>query len=187
MSKTFTNALMAAVLFSQMTGCEDPVTDESNDIQITTLIYHLVPRGTRDTVSLEFQDLDGEGGDDPIVRNRKIDTNTEYFGYIELLDENHPNPEKPHERVDNNRSNYQFFYELSDTSNHDISFLDSDPTGYPVGLTTRFVSGSGNTERLNIRLYESLDKSAAGPDFSDTTNVGGKRVFKAEFLIRLNE
>jgi hypothetical protein len=187
MNKTILNILIVAALALLIISCEDPTSDESNDIQITTLIYHLVPKGTRDTVSLEYQDLDGEGGEDPIIKNRKLDTNIEYFGYIELLDENHPNPEKPHERVDNNTSTYQFFYELSDTSNHDISYIDSDPTGFPVGLTTVFLSGSGNTERLNIRLYEELDKSASGPDYADTTSIGGKRVFKAELLIRLKD
>ena len=54
---------------------------------ITTLNYKLVPQGGGNTVTLSFQDLDGDGGNAPIVTGGSLKPNSSYSGTLELVNE----------------------------------------------------------------------------------------------------
>ena len=75
-------ALLAVSLFS----CEpnDPGHDHEEEL-ITTLNVDLEAGGS--TVTLNFQDVDGDGGDAPIITVDKLAANTTYAGSITLFNE----------------------------------------------------------------------------------------------------
>ena len=62
-----------------------PTNDEE---LITTVTLHFHEMGNMDNhVMASFKDVDGVGGNDPIIDTIKIDTNTTYMVSVELLDE----------------------------------------------------------------------------------------------------
>ncbi|MFT5072516.1 MAG: hypothetical protein ACI8V8_002491, partial [Chitinophagales bacterium] len=77
--------LILSILF--LASCEkDPVIPNEEEL-ITTLNFELIPIGGGATVSFTFQDLDGDGGDAPIISGGILSANESYVGTLVLLNE----------------------------------------------------------------------------------------------------
>ena len=68
--------MLSFALFLGACG-EDPVAPNEEEL-ITTLNLTLTPVAGGAAVVLTFQDLDGEGGNDPVITNGTIAANTNY-------------------------------------------------------------------------------------------------------------
>ncbi|RPD46287.1 hypothetical protein DNI29_14895 [Hymenobacter sediminis] len=133
---------------------EDPTPDEDNE-QITTLIYTLTPVGGGTPLTVQYRDLDGDGGTAPTIGTLTLAPNTTYTGTLELKDETKTPAENTTAEIQEKAEEHLFFYEPSGT-NLTVTRTDKDKNNLEIGLTTRAVTGAANatgtTGTLKITL-----------------------------------
>lgn len=166
-----------------LTSCEkdDPEIPNEEEL-ITTLIYTLTPEGGGNAVEFRFTDLDGDGGNAPVIINGTLVSNTTYSGVITLLNETENPAEVISEEVQEEAEDHQFFYEFGSSSfSGGFDYADADGNGNPVGLLTTFATGTPLTTTLTITLRHEPDKSATGVSDGDITNAGGETDIEVTF------
>jgi hypothetical protein len=175
--------LWALPLFSVLlfTACEkeDPVIPNEEEL-ITTLIYTLTPAGGSNSVVFSFQDLDGDGGDAPVIVNGTLAANTTYAGALSLLNETETPAESISEEVEEEADEHQFFFSASGV-NATVSYADADGNGNPIGLASTVVAGAVSSGTLIITLRHEPAKSASGVSDGDITNAGGETDIEVTF------
>ena len=157
---------------------DDPQIPNEEEL-ITTLIYTLISHDMSDTVVMRFQDLDGEGGNNPIIMGGTLMANTMYHGDIELLNE--VEGEDITEEVKDEAEEHQFFYQVKNGLDVSVTYDDMDQDGNPVGLKTNLMSNTITSGTLTIILKHEPDKNAAGVSNGDITNAGGETDIEVTF------
>lgn len=175
---------LVVILFS--TSCkkdepEDPEIPNEEEV-ITTLIMTLTPDSSGNEIKLSFKDLDGDGGNNPVITIDTLQVNTTYTAEIELLNETESPAEVITEEVEEEAEEHQFFYDNT-TSGLQVSYKDSDKDGNPVGLLTTVMTGDSTQGTLTVTLRHEPNKSAAGVAAGDITNAGGETDIEVEFPI----
>jgi hypothetical protein len=167
-------ALLAVSLFS----CEpkDP-TDPHEEELITTLNVDLEAGGS--TVTLNFQDLDGDGGDAPVITVDKLAANTTYAGSITLFNESETPAEELTAEIFDEAEEHQFFFATTGAST--FAYADQDNDGNPVGLSFELTTGDAGMESYTITLRHEPAKTATGVSGGDITNAGGETDIEVVF------
>ncbi len=183
--KNTKNLLWALPLFSVLlfTACEkeDPIILNEEEL-ITTLIYTLTPEGGGTPIEFRFEDLDGDGGNAPVITNGTLTANTTYNGVVSLLNATESPAISISVEVAAEAEEHQFFYEFSTMSfSGGFDYADADENGNPVGLQTTFASGTPLTSTLTITLRHEPNKSASGVSDGDITNAGGETDIQVTF------
>ncbi|MCB9187399.1 MAG: type 1 periplasmic binding fold superfamily protein [Flavobacteriales bacterium] len=181
--------LWALPLFAiiSLTSCDknDPEIPNEEEL-ITTLIYTLTPEGGGNAVEFRFTDLDGDGGDAPVITNGTLAANTTYSGVITLLNETETPAEVISEEVEEEAEEHQFFYQFSNQSfSGGFDYADADGNGNPVGLLTTFATGTPLTTMLTITLRHEPNKTASGVSDGDITNAGGETDIEVTFDVTI--
>ena len=179
------NILWALPLFAVMlfTACEkdDPEVPNEEEL-ITTLIYTLTPEGGGSPIEFRFEDLDGDGGNAPVITNATLSANTTYSGVIILANDLENPSEIISEEVAAEAEDHQFFFALNSFGfNGNIVYADADANGNPIGLLTTFTVGDPSTAFLNITLRHEPDKSGTDVATGDITNAGGETDIQVSF------
>lgn len=177
--------LFAAVLGTWLifSGCkkkDDPVIPNEEEL-ITTFTYTLIAQNTPDTVSLYFQDLDGDGGNAPIIIGGKLKANTVYSGNITLLNEQESPAEDLTVEINNEAEAHQFFFAPSSGLDVSMAYADADMNGNPIGLATTLSAQTVSSGTLTVTLRHKPDKFAAGVSSGDPTNAGGETDIEVVF------
>ena len=161
---------------------DDPVVPNEEEL-ITTVIYTLIDTVSNDTIELSIQDIDGNGGNPPIIITEDLSPNSTYWGYITLLNESVDPIVDISEEVFEEGEEHQFFF-LSETSlNTVITYDDEDVNGNPIGLRTVLQTGNSSTGELIIILRHNPDKYASGVAEGDIVNAGGETDIEVNFDI----
>ncbi len=172
-----TIATMAAVL----TACkkdEDPPAPATppppvNEGElITTVRIHLTSMDGTEEKQLLWVDLDGDGGDAPVITWDTLSAGTTYQAHIELLDQSVVPPDDITVEIEEEDEEHQFFY-IASGANATISYADQDEAGNPVGLQTVWTLGAASTGNLTVILRHDPDKFGEGVAAGDITNAGG--------------
>lgn len=170
---------LIAFLFSACV--KDPVIQNDEEV-ITTLKYMLTPTSGGSAVMFTFQDLDGDGGNDPVITNGILSANTSYTGAIVLLNETENPADSISNEVAEEDADHQFFFE-STLTGLDIQYNDTDDNGNPVGLATTVTTGAAGTGSLKITLRHEPNKSGTGVSTGDITNAGGETDIEVNFTV----
>jgi hypothetical protein len=184
MKKTYKLLLATPFLMTMLffASCEKDSPDIPNEEElITTLTYTLTPAGGGAPIVFSFQDLDGDGGNTPIITTGTLAANTTYTGVLELLNEAESPAESISEEVEEEAEEHQFFFAASSALNATVAYGDVDGNGKPLGLQTTVVTGDVSTGTLTITLRHEPDKSAAGVSGGDLTNAGGETDIEVTF------
>ncbi len=160
---------------------EDPVPVNEEEL-ITTLIYELTPAEGGEIVTYKFTDLDGDGGNPPLIESGKLKPFKEYTCKIILLDETKNPPLIISSEVAEEADEHQFFYGIN-AANLNILYADKDNNGNPVGLITNATTESASAGTLTISLRHEPDKTASGVSDGDITNAGGETDIEVTFDI----
>lgn len=182
--------LLALLLFTSLflASCgdddEDPMIPEEEEV-ITTLTYTLTA-ATGATVTLTFQDLDGDGGNDPTITGGTLAANAMYTGSLELLNESESPSEDITEEIAEEDAEHQFFFDTN-ISGLTVSYADEDGNGDPVGLTSTLTTGEAGSGTLTITLRHEPDKSGSGVSGGDITNAGGETDIEVTFPVTIEE
>lgn len=162
---------------------EDPIIPNEEEV-ITTLNFTLTPDGGGTPVELTFQDLDGDGGNAPIITEGILAANTTYNGSLELLNELESPEEDITEEVEEEALDHQFFYQTS-VSGINIAYDDMDANGNPIGLSTILTTNAAGTATITVILRHEPNKDASGVSSGDITNAGGETDIEVSFNVEV--
>lgn len=159
----------------------EPVLEEE---VITTVTLTLIPVGGGTAITLESQDLDGDGPDAPIISvSSDLASNTTYNGSIVLLNETESPAENVTEEIEELDEEHQFFFSTT-SSIATFEYNDTDGDGNPIGLdfllTTSASAASGT---LTVTLRHEPNKEANGVSDGDITNAGGETDVSVTFPV----
>ena len=175
-----------SLLMLLLTSCDpdDPEIINEEEL-ITTLNLTLVPEDGGDPVVFTFVDLDGDGGDAPMISSSPLSVSTTYNASIELLNEQESPAEDITEEVMEEAEEHQFFY-VQDSEAFTIAYTDSDANNNPIGITTQMVTADEPTDgSLLVILKHEPDKNAAGVSGGDPANAGGETDIEVTFTINV--
>lgn len=113
---------------------------------ITTCELHIVDSASNLTVLAApfiFKDADGDGGNAPTRFDTiKLNSNSTYLVDIILLDESKTPTDTISNEVLEEANDHMFFFTPSTGSNTSISYLDADANSLPIGLETKWKTGT---------------------------------------------
>ena len=151
---------------------EDPIIENEEEV-ITTLTYTLTPSEGGSAVVLSYQDLDGDGANEPTITNGTLSAETTYSGSLTLLNETESPAESVTEEIEEEDADHQFFF-VTTVSGLSVAYADTDDDGNPVGLASTLTTGSAGSGNLTVTLKHEPDKSASGVSDGVITNAGGE-------------
>ncbi len=169
---------LAAIALTLSSCKKDPEIEDPEEV-ITTLNYTLTPASGGAAVTLSFQDIDGDGGDDPIITVGALAANTTYTGDMELLNESVSPTDNVTAEVAEEDEEHQFFYQT--TGGINIAYDDTDANNNPIGIRSTLTTGAAGTGTINIILRHEPDKNASGVSDGDITNAGGETDIEVTF------
>ena len=158
---------------------EDPVIPNEEEV-ITTLLLTLVPQDGGEAVVFSFRDLDGDGGDAPVLITPPLDSNTVYMGSLELKNEIVNPAEDITEEILEEAEEHQFFFQ-STIPELFVAYGDLDANQNPIGVSTIVTTAGFANGTLKITLRHEPDKDAAGVAEGDITNAGGETDIEVVF------
>jgi hypothetical protein len=174
-----------ALLTLFLTSCEkevnDPIIPNEEEL-ITTLIYELQDADGGDLLTFYFQDLDGDGGNEPIITADTLQANTQYFGQIRLLNEIQTPVEDIGEEVLEEGIEHQFFF-ISSSDSVMVSYDDSDLNGNPIGLQSTLETKGIAELTLTVILRHEPNKSATGVSDGIIDQAGGETDIQVDFPV----
>ena len=153
--KTIKIFSLLAFSFLLFTACSDddenpaPVNEEE---VITTMNVTLTPQGGGTAITLQSQDLDGDGPDAPVITvSGNLEDFTTYDGSIELLNETETPAEDVTLEVAEEAEEHQFFFS-STGSIGNITYLDADANSNPIGIEFSISTQQPGDASLTITL-----------------------------------
>lgn len=146
---------------------------------ITTMTITLVPDGGGTTITLQSQDLDGDGPNAPeITVSGNLAASTSYSGSVVLLNETESPAENITEEVEEEDEEHQFFY-VTTGSIESVTYDDEDGDGNPVGLEFTVVTGAAG----NATLAATLRHEPKKPNDGTLADAGGETDFTQTFSL----
>ena len=185
-TKKLLNLLAATILVISF-GCDpgdpEPHDHDHEDELITTFTYTLTPTDDSPPVILYFQDLDGDGGEEPKQSvTGSLKTNTTYAGIASLLNEDEDPAHNVSEEVKEEAEEHQFFFNSS-LSDVEVTYNDADENGNPLGLETSLKTGVAGAGTITITLLHEPEKTASGVKEGSIDNAGGSTDLQVTFNI----
>lgn len=179
-------ALLLSVCFI---GCKDdddepelPEIPNEEEV-ITTLTYTLTPNGGGDVKVFSFEDLDGDGGNAPVITTDSLERNTMYSGSIQVLNKVANPVENITEEVEEEGDEHQFFFQTTNNQ-FNIQYADMDENDLPLGLKTNFTTDS-TSGSLVITLRHEPNKTAANVAEGNIANAGGETDIEVTFTVNV--
>lgn len=170
---------MLAVLFTACKKDDDNTVTPSpsggsvNEEEVITTVV-LTLQSATDTAIFTFRDLDGDGGNAPVITNDTLSASTTYNGSLLLLNESGSEVDTISNEVADEALEHQFFFQAAGTLNLTTSYQDQDSGGNPIGLLIQAVSGAASNGTYTVTLRHQPDKNATGVSGGDITNAGGE-------------
>ena len=138
MKKHFSFAMMALMSIAIFSGCKkDETPDDENEL-ITTVQLCFNPVSGGDVLVYEWNNLSGTPEIDSIL----LDASTDYSIEISFFDESKTPVDDITEEIADEDDEHQIFYILNPASLANITVLDEDENGLPVGLAANVSTGS---------------------------------------------
>jgi len=165
---------------SDTNGQEEDDHGPGEEELITTIEITLTPSGGGAPYTVRWRDLDGEGGNHPVVDRIELDAGTVYNGAVRVLNETESPPENITEEVEEEAEAHQFFYAtLGGFSPASVTYADKESdyvtnsgADHPVGIAfTLSVPENAATGQLRVTLshYDDVPKDGVNP--SDETDI----------------
>ncbi|WP_268123295.1 hypothetical protein [Roseivirga pacifica] len=176
--KYFLIAMLAVSIFSCDSDDPEPVNEEE---LITTLKVTFTGTGnTTGVVEAIFQDLDGEGGNDPVIQHPELMANGTYNVTVQFLNETENPAEDITEEVEEEDEEHQVFF-VNTGVDFTYEYTDSDANQNPVGLTGTATTGAAGSGTLQVLLIHEPNKGGSGVSDGDPTNAGGETDISVTF------
>ena len=160
-----------------------PVQPPANEEEvITTLVLTFTDIQSFEDHVFRFTDLDGDGGNAPVIEVDDLPGNRDFAVFISFLNESVSPVQNITTQIENELEQHQFFFQTVGV-NLTISYGDEDANMHPVGLINNSTSLSPSTGTLKVTLRHDPDKSATGVSSGDITNAGGDTAIEVTFPV----
>ncbi|WP_299014316.1 type 1 periplasmic binding fold superfamily protein [uncultured Polaribacter sp.] len=167
---------VATLAFSSCADSDDHDDDHDHEEELITTVTYTLTNGS-DVVTLKFQDLDGEGGQEGITTiSGPLTANTMYTGSIKLLNETESPAEDITEEIEEEDDEHEFFFASSITG-LSIEKTDEDEDGNPVGLETSLTTGTAGSGSITVILKHEPSK----PNDGTSASAGGSTDVEVTF------
>lgn len=177
---SFATAIAIVVGASSCKKDDDPIAPPHQEELITTLLLHFASQGGSENKTFNFTDLDGDGGNAPVILADTLSADTVYNVTIEVLNESESPAEDITQEIEDEGDDHQFFF-LENNVDLDFSYQDVDNSGNPIGLSNTCAVGAVAMGTLTVVLRHQPDKNAAGVSGGDISNAGGETDNEVEF------
>lgn len=149
------------------TGCrkkDDPAPVNENELITTIIIEFTNDDDPQDKVTIEWEDLDGDGSQEPVITSGNLRVNSTYSANVKFLDK--VNNKDVTEEIEEEDDEHQVYYGFSDQLFTSFEYLDEDRDGKPLGLKFRVTTGQNPLQNASLRviLVHEPDKSRNNPD-----------------------
>jgi hypothetical protein len=173
------------LLFVACSSDDDAAPEPVNEEEvITTMIVTL--DGPDQSVTLEYQDLDGDGPDSATINvSEALIAGATYAGSIRLLNETEDPAENVTEEIEEEDDEHQFFYAPSSDLNVEVEYGNFDGNGNPLGTMFMLTTGEASSGALTFTLIHEPDKSGDGVSEGDITNAGGSTDIEVTFELEV--
>jgi len=152
--------IAAASMILLFPSCDDDPVIPNEEELITTLIWTFTPVGGGTTIEQRFTDLDGDGGNAPVITTAPLLADTDYNATVRLLNESENPAEEITDEIEMEKEEHQFFFATAGGIDLTVDYSDMDADNLPVGLTTFVEAGSVSTGTVTVTLRHEPDKSA---------------------------
>ncbi len=162
------------------TGPTTGPTEPGEEELITTILISLSPDDGGTAVTARFRDLDGEGGNDPVVDKLIVMKGTNYNGTVGVLNETESPVEDITEEVMEEAEAHQFFYATLggfsaatvDYADKESDYVTNSGADHPVGIKfTLSIPESAQDGQLRVTLSHYDDESKDGVNPSGETDI----------------
>ncbi len=165
----------AAVLLTTcllvFSSCKKDDHDHHEEELITTIKVSAVPAGGGDALTFYWRDLDGEGGNPPVIDTIRLSAGIAYQVSLALLNESfNPADDITGEISEESRA-HLFIYEPG-FGGLSVEITDTDSDGRPLGLQSNWTCGNTASEGdIRILLKHEADKTASNPGATGSTDI----------------
>jgi len=168
--KTILSLVFVGVLFVSCSNDDDSPEPVNEEELITTMTITLSPQGGVGDITLQSQDLDGDGPNAPVITvSGDLAANTTYTGSITLLNETENPAENITLEVAEEDEEHQFFY-VTTGAITGVAYSDQDGNGNPVGLAFELTTGAAGAATLQATLRHEPKK----PNDGTLADAGGE-------------
>ncbi len=178
--------MMALVVVALLTSCgndDDPEPVNEEELITTLNLTFTNTNDNADIVTASFKDLDGPGGNTPVIQNPTLSANSSYRVTVEFLNESESPVEDVTEEVEEEGDEHQVFFVSGNGLNFTYTYDDTDANGNPLGLIGTGTVGAAGNGTLNVVLIHEPNKSAAGVSNGDPSNAGGETDISVTFNV----
>lgn len=178
--------LLGLLTLTFFTACDDDdPTDPGGGEEevITTLNFTLTPQSGGSAVVMSFVDLDGDGGDAPVITGGTLTAGTTYTGSLELLNESEDPAEDITEEIEEEDEEHQFFFSVSGGLDVTAAYNDQDADGNPIGLSSTITANAASSGTFTVILRHEPDKNADGVSDGNIGNAGGETDIEVDFPV----
>jgi hypothetical protein len=144
--------LITAALLAVMAGCkkDEPAPVEDNET-ITTIRLKFTQGGT--TSTFNFKDLDGDGGNAPVIDKISLKPNLTYTLALEILDETKNPVSDITAEIKKEQDEHIVQYAANPSSILSVTTTDKDSRNFPVGLAASAKTNAAGTGKLRVVLH----------------------------------
>ncbi|MFM7710652.1 MAG: hypothetical protein ACKO5C_07015 [Ferruginibacter sp.] len=143
----------AAILFSvALFSCKKETPEANDEEVITTVLVKLTPVTGGNAVSFSYEDLDGPGGNNPVIQPISLQANKAYTASLLVLNKTVNPADTVSNEILAEADAHRFYYEPSAGSNINVAGLDTDGNGVPLGLNSVWNAGNAGTGTMKITL-----------------------------------
>lgn len=169
-------------LFFFAIACEKDEPHQHNDEELITTVRLEFTNGA-DTKVMQFQDLDGDGGNAPVITADTLDANITYSVKLYILNESETPAESINAEIIEEGDEHQFFFVADNGLDLTASYNDFDENNKPIGLENVFLTGSASEGNLTVILRHQPDKNGTNVNTGDITNAGGETDVEVSFNV----
>lgn len=179
--KTFLSTLLlAGLLFTACSKDDDAPIVVNEEEVITTLNVTLSPVGGGTAITLQMQDLDGDGPKPPVVTvSGNLAAGTVYYGSLSVLNETVSPAENITDEVEEESNEHQFFYIIGGDLEVTTSYENFDGNDDPLGTEFTITAGAASSGTLTFTLRHEPKK----PNNGTLADAGGETDLAATFNI----
>ncbi len=153
---TILNSFLFIAALSILTSCKKDNKDVAtpvnpNETELVTTVKLIIAPVLNPSAEMyaSYRDLDGDGGNAPIIDTIRLDANAAYNVQVLVLDETKNPVDTTSKEIVEEKDAHQFFYSNIGTYELTITYLDFDDNDVPVGLNIQLHTGSAFTEKTN--------------------------------------
>lgn len=141
-------AMIAAILFS----CKKETPENNDEEVITTVAIKLTPVNGGNSLTFAYEDLDGPGGNNPVIQPITLQANTAYTASLLLLNKTVNPADTISNEILAEADAHRFYFEPAASGNLSVTGLDNDTDGVPLGLNSIWNAGNAGTGTMKITL-----------------------------------